>query len=165
MPALVGAARRPDVDVDISLWRPEHPVPGLADPQDVPGALELVPEARLVVGVVHRDQDVDDGLGGETRYRRRADVLDASSARTESAVDRLALRLEARRPRRRVVDDLDDPFLPATDEDGIEVPVEIVRVSAAGPGAVVGQDSPSIMAITSSGRYPWRRANATSSRT
>ena len=55
----------------------------LANPQHVPGALEISNVGRLVGGVRHLENDVDDRLGDESKHRRRADVLHADRALPE----------------------------------------------------------------------------------
>ena len=70
------AALAVDVDVDVLIRRPEHPVAGLAEADGEAGALERGGVGGLVVGVVDGHQDVDDPLGAEAGDGGGAEVLD-----------------------------------------------------------------------------------------
>jgi len=85
------------------------------------------PEIRAFVGgVVDDEQDVDDGLGGEPRHGRGADVFDQQLVTAERLMDLLRLAGEAARPAGVMVDHLDVGTLDLADQDLGEVLFELV---------------------------------------
>ena len=103
---------------------------GLAHPQLVTDGLEGRAIDLLIGRVVDLDQDVDDRLGGQTRDRGGADVLDAPNQGPEGAADPVALGLEAIWLRLVVVDDGDSGSL---DLLGLQVSGSCDKFQAAVP--------------------------------
>jgi hypothetical protein len=119
------AASGQDVDVDIQLGCPHHPMlmpVGLADAQHVAGAQECRKIRGLVAGVLHDDQHIDDGLGGKPPHRGRTDVLNRQCLVRQGAREDCRVLLERGRPSRVVVRDDDVSLLDAPDQDVVSHP-------------------------------------------
>src|SRR5439155_2811668 len=73
---------------------------GVIRPVFVAQALDRVPVELLGSDLRHRDLDVDDRLGTQTWYRRRADMVDAKGSGPQGLADPHRLGLVFRRPPR-----------------------------------------------------------------
>jgi hypothetical protein len=66
MSALVFAASRPDVDMDVAIRGAEHPMAAFANAQRLADVCELRQVARFIFRVLDGHHDVDDRLGRQS---------------------------------------------------------------------------------------------------
>lgn len=87
-----------DMHVHIQLGRPKHAVPAFTYSEAVSSGDKSVEIGGLVFYISHADLNVDDGLGGQSHHRRRTNVIDTPSDRTEGLADAPSVFLEAANP-------------------------------------------------------------------
>ena len=122
--AVVVRSGLPDMNVDVTLRSSKHAVPGIPDAQFVARPLHGGEVAALIIGIIDCNHTVNERLGRETGNRRGAHMLNAPGDFAERFQDPNTLPSESTRPCGRVVHQDQLPLFAASDQHGIEVPVE-----------------------------------------